>query len=227
MKTIFLFLFSLVISINITAQNVGINTTTPNSSAVLDVNSNSKGFLPPRMTTFQRDAIVTPAPGLIIYNTSNNSIETWNSFKWISLLPVAINAGDMLYWNGTAWVILPKGDAGKVLKTDASGIPTWSTSTGASSGGKTYLILSGNITNAEAATKIANETGPNTQFVSIVNTSVLTSVDFSGLTELEEVKIEGNMALTSVTANTLNKCLGDFFIQTNPNLTSLSFSQLY
>jgi hypothetical protein len=226
MKLIFLSIFTLIIFSNLAAQSVGINTTTPNTSAVLDVNSNAKGFLPPRMTTGQRNAITTPAPGLIIYNITTNSIETWNSAKWISLLPVATNPGDMLYWDGNNWTILPKGDPGKVLKADATGIPTWSTSSGIASGGKTFLILSGNITNAEAAAKIANETGPNTQFVSITNTTVLTSVDFSGLADLEEVNIESNAVLSSVTCNTLTKCSGNFFIQGNQNLSSISFLQL-
>ena len=48
---------------------VGIGTTTPASSAALDVTSTSKGFLPPRMTTAQRNAISSPALGLMIYCT--------------------------------------------------------------------------------------------------------------------------------------------------------------
>ena len=46
--------------------NVGISTTTPDASAALDVTSNTQGFLPPRMTLEQRDAVATPAEGLII-----------------------------------------------------------------------------------------------------------------------------------------------------------------
>ena len=42
---------------------------TPNPSALLDLQSTSKGLLPPRMTTAQRDAIALPATGLIVYNT--------------------------------------------------------------------------------------------------------------------------------------------------------------
>jgi hypothetical protein len=46
---------------------VGIGTTTPASSALVEMNSTTQGFLPPRMTMAQRDAIVSPAIGLIIY----------------------------------------------------------------------------------------------------------------------------------------------------------------
>ncbi len=71
------------------AQNVGIGTTTPVASALLDLSSTTKGFLPPRMTTTERNAIVIPATGLIIYNTTTNSLEIRNSSAWVSLSPAA------------------------------------------------------------------------------------------------------------------------------------------
>lgn len=49
---------------------VGIGPGTPESSAILDASSTTKGFLPPRLTETQRDAISSPAEGLMIYNTS-------------------------------------------------------------------------------------------------------------------------------------------------------------
>lgn len=51
------------------AQSVGINTTSPHGSAVLDVSSTTKGILVPRMTTAQRTAIDTPAIGLLVFDT--------------------------------------------------------------------------------------------------------------------------------------------------------------
>lgn len=48
---------------------VGINTSTPNASAALDIESTSKGILIPRMTSAQRLAISSPAPGLMVYDT--------------------------------------------------------------------------------------------------------------------------------------------------------------
>ncbi|WP_428658469.1 hypothetical protein [Runella sp.] len=51
------------------ADNVGIGTTKPDPSALLDLNSNSKGLLLPRMSQAQRDAIKNPAAGLIIFQT--------------------------------------------------------------------------------------------------------------------------------------------------------------
>jgi len=48
---------------------------TPSPSAVLDLQSTAKGFLPPRMTTAQRNAIASPAVGLIIYNSDEQSLQ--------------------------------------------------------------------------------------------------------------------------------------------------------
>ena len=50
-----------------------IGTDNPNSSAMLDVTSTAKGVLPPRMTQLQRDAIVNPAKGLVVYCTNCNA----------------------------------------------------------------------------------------------------------------------------------------------------------
>lgn len=49
--------------------HVGIGTQTPDPSALLELNSNQKGFLMPRMTSVLRDAITAPAEGLMIYCT--------------------------------------------------------------------------------------------------------------------------------------------------------------
>lgn len=55
---------------NSNSGNVGIGTTAPAASAQLEVTSTSKGFLPPRLTASQRDAISNPVMGLIICCTN-------------------------------------------------------------------------------------------------------------------------------------------------------------
>jgi hypothetical protein len=54
------------------AQNVAINTTgnAADNSAILDVQSTTKGFLAPRMTATERGSIVSPIAGLIVYQTT-------------------------------------------------------------------------------------------------------------------------------------------------------------
>jgi hypothetical protein len=61
--------------------NVGIGTTNP--SAILDVNSTTSGFLPPRLTTAQRNAIASPSVGLTVYNTTSNLMEMYNGVGWV------------------------------------------------------------------------------------------------------------------------------------------------
>ncbi len=51
-------------------STIGVGTSSPDSSAQLDIVSTTRGFLPPRMTTTQRDAIISPAEGLVIYNST-------------------------------------------------------------------------------------------------------------------------------------------------------------
>jgi hypothetical protein len=63
---------------------VGINTdnSAPDNSAMLDIKSTTKGFLPPRMTEVQRDAIDNPIAGLQIYSTSTNRPNYFNGSLW-------------------------------------------------------------------------------------------------------------------------------------------------
>lgn len=55
---------------------------TTNASAQVQIDSTTKGFLPPRMTTIQRDAIASPAAGLIVYDSTNNSVAYRDAANW-------------------------------------------------------------------------------------------------------------------------------------------------
>lgn len=68
--------------------NVGIGIASPASSALLDLSSSTKGFLPPRMSISQRDAISTPVEGLVIYNTDEKTLNVFNGTSWGLLSPV-------------------------------------------------------------------------------------------------------------------------------------------
>lgn len=68
MKTL-LTVISFLVSLAVCGQNIGINTTSPDPSAQLDITSTSKGLLVPRMTQVQRNAIASPATGLLIFQT--------------------------------------------------------------------------------------------------------------------------------------------------------------
>jgi len=74
---------------SVNAQSVGINAdgSDPNASAMLDVSSTTKGFLPPRMTTAQRNLISSPAEGLVIYNTDEKTLNIYNGDSWGFIIP--------------------------------------------------------------------------------------------------------------------------------------------
>jgi len=65
--------------------NVGIGTTAPHPEAILDLSSTTKGFLPPKMTTTQKNAISTPPSGLVVYDTTTNKLCVYNGTSWIDL----------------------------------------------------------------------------------------------------------------------------------------------
>jgi len=69
-----------------TTGTVIVGTGANDSSAILQINSTKQGFLPPAMTTVQRDSIGTPAEGLMIANTSTNSINYYNGTSWKELV---------------------------------------------------------------------------------------------------------------------------------------------
>lgn len=63
-------------------SRVGIGTITPNASAKLQIDSTTKGFLPPRMTAAQINAIVAPADGLVAFNTDIQTLCFYGSGAW-------------------------------------------------------------------------------------------------------------------------------------------------
>jgi len=63
-------------------NTLGVGTSTINSKAVLELLSTTKGFLPPRMTSTQRDAIVSPPEGLVIYNTTTHKLNVYTGSAW-------------------------------------------------------------------------------------------------------------------------------------------------
>jgi len=86
MKSNLLLFFICLITTTVFSQNVGIGTNNPNPSAALHIESTSKGFLPPRMTTGQRDLISSPVAGLFIFNTDASCLQYYKSSSWSNCL---------------------------------------------------------------------------------------------------------------------------------------------
>lgn len=83
----------------LSAQNIfpstgaaGIGTITPDASSLLEIKSTSKGILIPRMTAAQRNAIVAPATGLLVYQTNSTpGFVYYNGTAWKALAPAGVN----------------------------------------------------------------------------------------------------------------------------------------
>jgi hypothetical protein len=101
-------------------QSINTNGALASPSAILDVTSTSQGVLIPRMTTAQRNAISSPATGLMIFQTDSTAgFYYYNGTAWSAVgggssLPSGIT-GDLLYYNGSAWVSLGIGSIGEIL----------------------------------------------------------------------------------------------------------------
>jgi len=70
--------------------SLGIGTTTPNTSSILDLTSTSKGFLPPRMTNVQITGITSPPEGLTIYSTDAKTLVFYNGTSWQKVTTTAL-----------------------------------------------------------------------------------------------------------------------------------------
>jgi hypothetical protein len=110
------------------------NLRVPSTKAALDIYSTTKGFLSPRMTTTQRDAITSVPEGLTIYNLTNHRIEYYNGTSWIS--PSSMSAFVTKTSNYTASLddCIIEGD------TTSVGAFTITLPTAVGISGKTYII---------------------------------------------------------------------------------------
>lgn len=96
-------LIYILLGCNFVYAQVGIGTTTPNSSSILDLSTTSKGMLIPRMTLVQKLAIANPATGLLIYQT-DGAVGFW-------------------YYTGTTWEPLMSSLTAWTLKGNSATTP--------------------------------------------------------------------------------------------------------
>ncbi len=94
---------------------------------------------------------------------------------------------------------------------------------------KTSIYLTGDITDAQAAAKLATELGPDTENIYIRNTTQLTNVDLSSLVTAVKISIENNVALANVNLNGLTTVFEKFYVNNNPllNLAPTSLTDCY
>ncbi len=102
--------------LNLQAQNVGIGTTAPHVSAALEIKDTTKGLLIPRMTTAQRDAITSPAVGLMILNLDDKCADIYNGTAWIKNCGFSVTTDTLPY---DLWT--QKTDFGGTVRANAVG----------------------------------------------------------------------------------------------------------
>ena len=76
---------ALFLGTGLTAQNVGIGTTTPNANAALEIKSNNKGVLMPRLSTTARNSMTNVAKGMLVYDTANAGFYFHDGGKWLPI----------------------------------------------------------------------------------------------------------------------------------------------
>jgi len=113
------------LTIGFANAQVGVGTTTPDASSVLDVSSTDKGLLLPRMTTAQRNAIAAPAAGLTIYNITTKCLNFYNGTAWnesCGTAPVVVDpsSGGTSVFTGLTCTAAPVGSL--TVGTPATGV---------------------------------------------------------------------------------------------------------
>lgn len=94
MKKYFILLI-ILLKVQFALSQIGIGTTTPHASSILDLTSTEKGLLIPRMTKLQRDAISSPAAGLLVYQTDSPiGFYYYDGLAWLPIYPGSDNLGN-------------------------------------------------------------------------------------------------------------------------------------
>ncbi|MES2645224.1 MAG: hypothetical protein V4717_00010 [Bacteroidota bacterium] len=104
-------------------NNIGIGTITPHSSAVLDLTSTTKGLLVPRMNSEQRNDIIAPSTGLLVYDLTAKAFFSYNGSGWVN---ISGNGNLTLPYTATAANINPllnltNSSSGITIKATAAG----------------------------------------------------------------------------------------------------------
>lgn len=178
--------------------SVGINTNTPNSSAILDLSSNNQGVLFPRLTESERDSIKNPALGLMIVNLTTNCINMWTGSSWKQACfecsfnpPIATNGGPVC-----------KGASIKLFATSISNASyAWTGPNGFTSNQQNPVISNASLVNKGDYQVIATVGGcSSVASLTSVNVSAVSTISFT--TSASSIDMYQSISFTpSITSN--------------------------
>jgi hypothetical protein len=159
---------------------------------LLELESSTQGFLPPRLSTVQRDALASPPVGLMILNTDNNCMEYYRPTGWYSLCPkvpsvttssvvsvtavsasgggsVSDDGGDAVTARGVCWSTSPSPDLGDSFTADGPGIGPYTSSITGLEEGTLYYVR------AYATNDVGTAYGNEVSFTTLARPSVTTA----------------------------------------------------
>lgn len=134
-----------IILTGISNAQVGIGNSTPAVSSVLDITSSSKGFLAPRMTTSERNLILNPADGLLIYNTDELNLNAFTQSSGWKVLASAFKSKTIATPDSTTSIV-------DIIVSEMSIIPMDVNNTNNIPSPGTYLVtFNGECNNSNAS----------------------------------------------------------------------------
>ena len=182
--------FSLLVfgSQPIFSQGVGISEASINAdpSSILELRSSLRGFLAPRMTTLLRNGIVTPAQGLLVYDTNLNSFWYYDGSEWKAVGFISLTGESYLSLTGQVLTANPINLSG----TNATGILA----------AERFPALTGDITNT--AGSVATTISPNSvTYAKIQSVSATGRLlgSSSATTTVQEISLGSGLNLTGTT----------------------------
>jgi hypothetical protein len=205
---------------NAQGVKIGVTPGNPDASSILELQSTAHGLLPPRMNTAQRDAILNPANGLMIYNTDTDCMQYYRgqSNGWYSTCPVAptVNTssvtsitgitassggnvvndgGASVMARGICWDMNPSPDLSDSFTTDGNGSGAFvSTLTGLTPG-TTYFVRAYATNNV--GTSFGNEVSFATPLPPVLTTASATGIGETTATTGGNITDDGGAAVTS------------------------------
>lgn len=198
----------LLLTIFETEAQVGIGTLVPHNSAAFEIKDSSRGILIPRMSMIQRNAITTPAEGLMVYQTDNTKgYWYFDGAVWKSM-----NVSNSVY--GGKYTIVLSDD---ITNQQAQAIIA------ADYGPNTQEIRIIGCTNLTAVDLSIVTTALN---IYIVDNSVLQSINLQNLQSCYgDFVLEESPVLNNLNLSTLSKIIGSFYC-TNSRITNLNLPAL-